>query len=218
VNGPHIEPPREREQSLLPAKSISGDASLSTNSILHGGQEVDNQIQDPNDELQDTGTSPTVSGDTMASEERPMHDNDVPPTNPVSPSRNELLVQGTDGGSPAHCVLLLNGIDGIDTEGNAPVPTLENINMLNAAPISVQEVATHPMPPSQPRKLFKSLASMPRRPVCIQPPMHPTLVAPDPFPCVRASDTAESEHDLVLACMQSFQMNHASLASKMALP
>jgi hypothetical protein len=218
VNGPHIEPPRERKQSLLPANSISGDASLSTNSILYGGQEVDNQIQDPNDKFQDTGTSPTVSGDMMASEECPMHDNDVPPTNPVSPSRNELLVQGIDGGGPAHCVLLPSGIDGVDTEGNAPVPTLENINMLNAAPVGVQEVATHPMPPSQPRQLFKSPASVPRRPMCIQPPMHPTLVAPDPFPCVRASDTAESGDDLVLACMQSFQRNHALLASKMALP
>jgi hypothetical protein len=48
--------------------------------------------------------------------------------------------------------------------------------------------------------------------------MHPTLVAPDPSPCVRASDTAKSEDDLVLACIQSFQRNHASLASKMALP
>jgi hypothetical protein len=36
VNGPHIEPPREREQSLLPANSIGGDASLNTNPILHG--------------------------------------------------------------------------------------------------------------------------------------------------------------------------------------
>jgi hypothetical protein len=192
VNGPHIEPPREREQSLLPANSTGGNASLSTNLILHSGQEVDNQTQDPNDELQDTGTSPTAPGDTMASEEHPMHDNDVPPTNPVSPSRNELLVQGTDGGGPAHSVLLPSGIDGIDTKGNAPVPTLENINTLNAAPIGIQEVATHPMPPSQPRQLFKSLASVPRRPVCIQPPMHPTLVAPDPSPCVRAFDTAES--------------------------
>jgi hypothetical protein len=42
-----------------------------------------------------------------------MHDNDVPPTNLVSPSRNELLVQGTDGGGPAHCVLLPNRIDGL---------------------------------------------------------------------------------------------------------
>jgi hypothetical protein len=48
--------------------------------------------------------------------------------------------------------------------------------------------------------------------------MHPTLIAPDPSPCVRASDTVESEDDLILACMQSFQRNHASLASKMALP
>jgi hypothetical protein len=154
----------------------------------------------------------------MAFEERPMHDNDVPATNPVSPSRNELLVQGTDGGGPTHCVLLPSGIDGVDTEGNAPIPTLEIINMLNAAPVGIQEVATNPMPPSQPWQLFKSPASVPRRPVCIQPPMHPTLVAPDPSPRVRASDTAESEDDLVLACMQSFQRNHASLASKMALP
>jgi hypothetical protein len=47
--------------------------------------------------------------------------------------------------------------------------------------------------------------------------MHPTLVAPDPSPCVLASDTMESEDDLVLACMQSFRRNHALLASKMAL-
>jgi hypothetical protein len=154
----------------------------------------------------------------MASEERPTHDNDVPPTNPVSPSRNELLVQGIDGGGPVHCVLLPSGIDGVDAEGNAPVLTLENINMLNAAPVGIQEVATHPMPPSQPQQLFKSPTSMPRRPVCIQPPMHPTLVAPDPSPCVRAFDTTESEDDLVFACMQSFRRNHASLASKMALP
>jgi hypothetical protein len=91
VNEPHIEPPREREQSLLPANSIGGDASLSTNPILHGRQEVDNQTQDPNDELQDTGTSPTAPGDTMASEERPMHDNDVPPTNPVFPLATNSL-------------------------------------------------------------------------------------------------------------------------------
>jgi hypothetical protein len=185
---------------------------------LHGRQEVDNQIQDPNDELQDTGTSPTAPDNMMASEERPMHDNDVPPINPISPSRNELIVQGTDGGGPIHCVVLPSGIDGVDTEGNASVPTLENINTFNAAPIDIQEVATHPMPPSQPRQLFKSLASVPRRSVYIQLPMHPTLIAPDPSPCVRASDTTESEDDLVLACMQSFQRNHASLASKMALP
>jgi hypothetical protein len=142
----------------------------------------------------------------------PMHNNDVPPTNPVSPSRNELLVQGTDGEGPTHCVLLPSGIDGVDTEGNAPVPTLENINILNAAPVGIQEVATHPMPPSQPRQLFKSPASMPRRPVYMQPSMHPTLIASDPSPCVRASDTAESKDDLILACIQSFQRNHASLA------
>jgi hypothetical protein len=147
-----------------------------------------------------------------------MHDNDVPPTNLVSSSPNELLVQGIDGGGPPYCVLLPSGNDWIDTEGNAPVPTLEIINMLNAAPVGIQEVATNPMPPSEPRQFFKSPASVPRRPVCIQPPMHPTLVAPDPSPRIQASDTAESEDDLVLACLQSFQRNHASLASKMALP
>jgi hypothetical protein len=218
VYGPHIEPPRESKQSLLLANSTGGDASLSTNPILHGGQEVDNQTQDPNDELQDIGTSPTAPGDTMASEERPMHDNDVPPIYPVSHSRNELLVQGIDGGGRAHCVVLPSGIDGVDTKGNAPVRTLENIHTLNTAPVGIQEVATHPMPPSQPRQLFKSPASVPRRPVCIQPPMHPTLVAPDPSPRVRAYNIAKSEDDLLLAHIQSFQRNHASLASKMALP
>jgi hypothetical protein len=63
-----------------------------------------------------------------------MHDNDVLPINPVSPSHNELLVQATDGGGPAHCVVLPSGIDGVDKEGNAPIPTLENINTLNATP------------------------------------------------------------------------------------
>jgi hypothetical protein len=167
VNGPHVEPPREREQSLPPANSIGGDASLSTNPILHGGQEVDNQTQDPNDEVQDTGTSPTVPGHTMASEERPMHDNDVPPINQASPLHNERLIQDTDGRGPVHCVVLPSGIDGIDTEGNALVPTVENINMLNASLVGIQEVATHPMPPSQPRQLFNSPASVPRRSVCI---------------------------------------------------
>jgi hypothetical protein len=47
--------------------------------------------------------------------------------------------------------------------------------------------------------------------------MHSTILVPDPFPCVRASDTAESEDDIVLACMQSFRRIHALLASKMAL-
>jgi hypothetical protein len=134
---------------LLPANSTGSNASLSTNLILHGGQEVDNQTEDPNDELQDTETSPTAPGDTMASEESPMHDNDMPPINPVSPSRNELLIQKTNGGGPAHCVVLLSRIDWVDTEGNAPVRTLENINTLNTAPVGIQEVATHLMPPSQ---------------------------------------------------------------------
>jgi hypothetical protein len=45
--------------------------------------------------------------------------------------------------------------------------TVENINTLNVAPVGIQEVATHPMPPSQPRQLFKSPANVPRRSVCI---------------------------------------------------
>jgi hypothetical protein len=214
VNGPHVELPREREQSLPPANSIGGDALLSTNPILHGGQEVDNQTQDPNDELQDIGTSLTAPGDAMASEERPMHDNDVPHINQASPLRNERLIQGTDGRGPTHYVVLRSGIDGIDTEGNAPVPNVENINTLNAAPVSIQEVAIHLMPPSQPRQLFKSPANVPRRSVCIQPPMHPTLVVPNPSPRVRASDTVQSEDDLLIACLQSFQRNHASLLKR----
>ena len=184
ANGLHIEPPREREQSLLLANSTSGDASLRTNSILHDRQEVDNQIQDPNDELQDIGTSPTAPGDMMASKERPMHDNDVPPINPVSSSHNEVIIQGTDGRGPAHYVVLPSGIDGVGTEGNALVPTLENINMLNAILVGIQEVATHSTLPFQPWQLFKSLADVPRTSVCIQPPMHRTLVGPDPSPCV----------------------------------
>ena len=150
MNGLHIEPPRECKQSLLPANSIGGDTSLSTNSILHCRHEVDKQTQDPNDKLQDTETSPIAPDDMMASEERSMYDNDVPPIIPVSPSHNELIILGTNGGGLAHCVVLPSEIDGVDVERNALVPTLENINMLNAAPISIQEVATHPMPPLQP--------------------------------------------------------------------
>jgi hypothetical protein len=175
------------------------------NPILHGGQEADNQIQDPNDELQDIGTSPTAPGDMTAFEERPMHDNGVPLINQASSLRNEHPVQGTDGRGPAHCVVPPNGIDGIGTEGNAPVPTVENINTFNAALVDVQEVATHPMPPSQPRQLFKSLANVPQRPVCIEPPMHPTLVAPDPSPRVRATDVVQSDDEIFLACLQSFR-------------
>jgi hypothetical protein len=37
VNGPHVEAPREREQSLLPTNSVGGVASLNTNHIFHGG-------------------------------------------------------------------------------------------------------------------------------------------------------------------------------------
>jgi hypothetical protein len=77
------------------------------------------------------------------------------------PPATSSLFEGTDGGGPAHCVVLPSGIDGVDTEGNAPIPTLENIIMLNAAPVGIQEVAMHPMPPSQLRQLFKSPESVP---------------------------------------------------------
>jgi hypothetical protein len=174
---------------------------LSTNPILHGALEADNQTQDPNNELQDTGTSSTAPGDMTASEDCPMHDNGVPLINQASPLRNEHLVQGTDGRGPAHCVVPPSGIDGIDMEGNAPVPTVENINTLNTALVGIQEVATHPMPPSQPWQLFKSPANVPQRPVCIEPPMHPTLVAPDPSPHVRATDIVQSDDEIFLACL-----------------
>jgi hypothetical protein len=97
--------------------------------------------------------------------------------------------------------VLPTGIDGVDTEGNAPVPSVENINTLNATPVGIQEVATHLMPPSQPRQLFKSPANVPRRPVCIQPPMHPTLVVQDPSPLLRNSNTVQSDDELLQACL-----------------
>ena len=186
---------------MLPANSTGGDASLWINPILHGRQEVDNQTQDPNNELQDTGTSPTALGNMMAFEEHPMYDNDVPPINPISPSCNELTVQGIDGGGPAHYMVLPSKIDGVDMEGNIVVPTLENINRLNVAPVSIQEVATHPTPPSQPWQLFKSPADLPQTSICIQPPMQWTLIGPDPSPRVWASDTMENDDEIYLACI-----------------
>jgi hypothetical protein len=115
---------------------------------------VENQTQVPNDEFQDTGTSPTAPGETVASEKCLMLDNDALPINRASSCHNERLVQSIDDRGPIHCVVLLSGIDGIDTKGSAPVPGVENINMLDAALVSIREVAIHPMPPSQPRKLF----------------------------------------------------------------
>ena len=154
----------------------------------------------------------------MASEECPIHDNDVPPINLVSPSHNELIIQGTNGGGPAHCVVLPSGIDGVDIEGNVPVSTLENNNMLNVAFVGIQEVAIHPMPISQAWQLSKSSANVPQRSVCIQPPMHPTYVGQNPSSHVRASNIMESNDEIYLACLQSFQKNHASLALEMAFP
>ena len=104
-------------------------------------------------------------------------------------------------------MVLPSGIDGVDTEENAPVPTLENINTLNAIPVGIQEVATHPTFPSQPRQLFKSLADVPRTSVCIPPPMHPMLIGLDPSPHVQASDTMESDDDLFIALTQAFHRN-----------
>ena len=66
-----------------------------------------------------------------------MHDNDVPPINPVSPSRNELIVEGIAGRDPTHFVVLLSGIEGVHMEENALVPTLKNISTLNAAPVGI---------------------------------------------------------------------------------
>jgi hypothetical protein len=54
--------------------------------------------------------------------------------------------------------------------------------------------------------------------MCIQPPMHPTLVVPGPSPRVRASDTVQNKDDILIAYLQSFQRNHALLASNTALP
>jgi hypothetical protein len=130
-----------------------------------------------------------------------MHDNDVTPINQASPLHNERLVQGTDDRGPAHCVVLPSGIDGVDTEGNVLVPSMEKINTLNAAPVGIQEVSTHPMPPSQLRQLFKSPANVPRRPVCIQPPIHPMLIVPDPSPPLGASRIVPSDDELFQACL-----------------
>jgi hypothetical protein len=42
-------------------------------------------------------------------------------------------------------LVLPSGIDGVDMEENALVPTVEKINTLNAALVGIQEVATHPI-------------------------------------------------------------------------
>jgi hypothetical protein len=55
------------------------------------------------------------------------------------------------------------------------------------------------------------------RSVSIQPPMDPTLVVPDPSPPVEAYNIAASDDELFLACLQSMQSKHASLASETAL-
>jgi hypothetical protein len=55
----------------------------------------------------------------------------------LPPLHNECLIQSTGDRGPAHCVVLPSGIDGVDTEGNAPVPSMENINTLNAALVDI---------------------------------------------------------------------------------
>jgi hypothetical protein len=118
---------------------------------LHGGQEVENKIEVPNEELQDTRTSPAAPGKTVASEERSVPDNDAPPTNPASALHNECPVQTIDDRGPAHCVVLPSKIDGVDTEGNATITGVENIDRLDPPLVGVQEVATHPVASSLPR-------------------------------------------------------------------
>jgi hypothetical protein len=97
----------------------------------------------------------------VASKECPVPNNDALPIIQASPLHNERHVQTIDDRGLAHCVVLPSGIDGVDTERNTPVPGVENINTLDAPLVGVQEVATHPMPPFQPRQLFKSLANVP---------------------------------------------------------
>ena len=145
---------------------------------------MENQGPDPNDELQDTGTSPTAVGDTMPSKEHSSHVDDVPPTNPASPSCNEFIVQDIAGGAPPHCVLLPSVIEWVRMEENAHVRTLGDICALDTIPVSIQEDATLPRPPSPARQLFRTPATVLRTSTCIPPPMHPTLVGPHPSPRV----------------------------------
>ena len=70
-----------------------------------------------------------------------MPDSDAPPINQASSFYNERLVQTTNDRGLAHCIVLPSGIDGIDMEENAPVPSMENINMLDATLVSVYEVS-----------------------------------------------------------------------------
>ena len=142
----------------------------------------------------------------------------MPPINLVSPSRNEFIVEGIAGGGPAHCMLLPSGIEGVHTEENAPVPTLENISTPHAIHAGIQEDATHPTPPSQPRRLFRTPTDVPRTPTFTFPPMNPTLVGPHPSPCVPPSNTQESDDEVPLCFWEAFKRNRASLKSRTAMP
>ena len=47
--------------------------------------------------------------------------------------------------------------------------------------------------------------------------LHPMHVGPNPSSRIQASDTMESDDEIYLTCLQSFQKNYASLASETAL-
>jgi hypothetical protein len=73
----------------------------------------------------------------VASEECPVSNNDAPPTNPASPLHNKCPIQANDDRGPTHSVVLPSGIGGIDTKGNAPIGSVENINTLDPPPLGV---------------------------------------------------------------------------------
>jgi hypothetical protein len=50
--------PTQCEQNLPIANFVNGAGLLNSNSILHGGQEVEKEIQVPGKDFEDTGTSP----------------------------------------------------------------------------------------------------------------------------------------------------------------
>ena len=153
----------------------------------------------------------------VASEERYVLNNNATPTNPASLLHNKRPVQTTEDWGPTHYNVLLSRIDGVDTKEKSPVLGVENINMLDPPPVTVQEVATHLLTPSLPQQLFKLSANVPPRPVYMQPSMDPMLVVPDPSPPARASNIAASDDELLLAYLQSMQSKHASLALKTTL-
>jgi hypothetical protein len=67
------------------------------------------------------------------------------------------------------------------------------------------------------RWLFKLLASVPARVVSTQPSQGSTLLAPNPSPRAKASNTVPSENEPPIACVHAFKHKCATLASQMAL-